>query len=271
MRAAVARAVLILMATMLADLVHADGELPRRGQLGVRLAPESESGVMVDDAVSPGSAAEEHGIRPGDVIVAVDGVKLKEPRGLIEVLSPMRAGRSIAVTIQRDSQHKTLSPSLKEPPRDRGANFEVLYHHVVSGGARIRTLVSRPTKPGRYPVLFFIAGMGPVSIDEPLSGQSAESRIVGAFADADYVTVRVEKPGVGDSEGGPYGDIDFETELDTYRQALKAITSRACALEEDDPQSDQAEPNQPAGTERLSQPHKADQEDDAHLCRRHDW
>jgi pimeloyl-ACP methyl ester carboxylesterase len=221
MRAAAARAVLVLIIAMLAGLVHADAELPRRGQLGVRLAPES--GLVRVDAVNPGSAAEEGGIRPADVILAVDGGKLKEPRELIELLAPMRAGRNIAVTVQRDSRQVTLSVSLKERPRDRGANFEVLYHHIVSGGARIRTLVSRPTKPGRHPVLFFIAGMGPVSIDEPLSGPSAESRIVGAFADGGYVTVRVEKPGVGDSEGGPYADVDFETELDTYRQALKTI------------------------------------------------
>ena len=187
--------------------------------LGVRLA--QESGLVRVEAVNPGSAAEEGGIRPGDVILSVDGGKVNEPRELIDLLAPMRAGRNIAVTIQRDSRQVTLSLRLKEPPRDRGANFEVLYHHVVSGGARIRVLVSRPTKPGRYPVLFFIAGMGPVSIDEPLNGPRAESRIVGAFADGDYVTVRVEKPGLGDSEGGPYGDIDFETELDTYRQALK--------------------------------------------------
>jgi len=139
MRAAAARAVLVLIVAVLAGLVHADAELPRRGQMGVRLAAES---------------------------------------------------------------------GMKERPRDRGVNFEVLYHHVVSGGSRIRTLVSRPTKPGRHAVFFFIAGMGPVSIDEPLSGPSAESRIVSAFADGGYVTVRVEKPGVGDSEGGPYGDVE---------------------------------------------------------------
>jgi serine protease DegS/serine protease DegQ len=54
--------------------------------------------------VNPGSAAEEGGIRPGDVILAVDGGKLKEPRELIELLAPMRAGRNIAVTVQRDSR-----------------------------------------------------------------------------------------------------------------------------------------------------------------------
>ena len=55
MRAAAARAVLVLIVAMLAGLVHADAELPRRGQMGVRLA--AESGLVRVDAVNPGSAA----------------------------------------------------------------------------------------------------------------------------------------------------------------------------------------------------------------------
>jgi pimeloyl-ACP methyl ester carboxylesterase len=33
----------------------------------------------------------------------------------------------------------------------------------------------------------------------------------------------VEKPGIGDSEGGPFADLDFATELDAYRQALLEV------------------------------------------------
>jgi pimeloyl-ACP methyl ester carboxylesterase len=35
--------------------------------------------------------------------------------------------------------------------------------------------------------------------------------------------LRVERPGCGDSEGGPLRDVDFNTELDGYRQALRAL------------------------------------------------
>lgn len=37
------------------------------------------------------------------------------------------------------------------------------------------------------------------------------------------MTLRIEKPGVGDSEGGPFAELDFTTELDIYRQALKQL------------------------------------------------
>ena len=221
MRTAAVRAVLVLIVMMFAGLVHADSDLPRRGQLGVRLA--QESGVVRVESVYSGSAAEEGGLRPGDVIFAVDGGQVKEPRELIDLLAPMLAGRNIAVTVERDGRQVMLSLSLKERPRDRGQSFDVLYEHVVSGAARLRTIVTRPHAPGRHPVLFFIQGQGPVTIDQPLSGPEPYNRILNEFATSGYVTVRVEKPGVGDSEGGPFGEVDFETELDAYRQAMTHV------------------------------------------------
>ena len=96
---------------------------------------------------------------------------------------------------------------------------------MVSRAARIRTIVTRPRAAGRHPVLFLIKGVGPGSLDEPLSGPEPYSRILHEFAKSGYVTVRVDKPGVGDSEGGPFADVDFDTELDAYRQAMAAVRS----------------------------------------------
>jgi pimeloyl-ACP methyl ester carboxylesterase len=62
-----------------------------------------------------------------------------------------------------------------------------------------------------------------VTIDQPLSGPEPYSRILNEFATSGYVTVRVEKPGVGDSEGGPFAEVDFATELDAYRQAMTNV------------------------------------------------
>jgi hypothetical protein len=102
-----------------------------------------------------------------------------------------------------------------------------MYEHVVSGAARIRTIVTRPHTPGRHPVLFLIQGQGPVTIDQPLSGPEPYSSILDEFAKSGYVTVRVEKPGVGDSEGGPFAEVDFEAELDAYRQAMTHVRKYA--------------------------------------------
>ncbi|MGL4574859.1 MAG: alpha/beta hydrolase family protein, partial [Burkholderiaceae bacterium] len=64
------------------------------------------------------------------------------------------------------------------------------------------------------------------SIDFPLTDGNAYAQIVRAFARGGYVTMRVDKPGVGDSQGAPAQTVDFVQELDGYRQALKALLAR---------------------------------------------
>ena len=71
-------------------------------------------------------------------------------------------------------------------------------------------------------MLFLIPGLGATTVDQPLSDPGAYSRILSEFARDGWVTVRVDKPGIGDSEGGPDGETGFEAELDAYRQALRA-------------------------------------------------
>jgi PDZ domain-containing protein len=220
-------------------LVHAvpapaaDGELPRKGYLGVRLAPLSDevrtrqqfagrAGVLIESVI-PDTTAAEGGIRTGDVLLAENGKSITTVEEAIATVAVMTAADKVQLTLVRDGQPIVLSMTLKERPRGRGANFDVLYHHVVSRRARIRTIVTRPHAAGRHPVLFLIKGIGPGTIDEPLSRPEPYSRILNEFAKTGYVTVRVDKPGVGDSEGGPFADVDFDTELDACRQALTAL------------------------------------------------
>jgi pimeloyl-ACP methyl ester carboxylesterase len=217
-----------------AALAGQDGELARKGFFGVRLAPLSddvraahkhlgaEAGVLLE-AVIPETTAADGDVRQGDVLLAVDGRTITGVGDVISAIAAMRVRQQFEVTVLRTGRQIILPMILKERPRDRGRNFDVIYEHVVSGAARIRTIVTRPHAPGRHPVLFLIQGQGPVTIDQPLSGPEPYSRILNEFAQSGYVTLRVEKPGVGDSEGGPFAEVDFETELDAYRQAIAHV------------------------------------------------
>lgn len=209
-----------------------EDELPRKGCLGVHLAPLADdvrtreqlapgAGVQIEGML-PEATAAESSLSPGDILLAVDGTPINTVVAPNPLVAAMRVGQQFAVTLQRAGQRKNLVLTLKACPRDRGATFDVLYHHVVSGGARLRTIVTKPHAPGKHPVLFLIPGLGEWVVDQPLSEPDPYSRILQAFAASGYVTVRVEKPGLGDSEGRPYADIDFQTELDVYRQALIA-------------------------------------------------
>jgi hypothetical protein len=214
-----------------------DDDLPRKAFFGVRLAPLSDdvrtrqhiirgAGVLIE-AVIPDTTAAEGGISPGDVLLTVNGKSVTTVEEAIETTAVMTAADKVQLTLVRDGQPIVLSMTLKERPRDRGDNFDVLYHHIVSRGARIRTIVTRPHAAGRHPVLVLIKGIGPGTIDEPLSGPAVYSRILNPFAKRGYVTVRIDKPGLGDSEGGPFADLDFDTELNAYRQAMMAVRDYA--------------------------------------------
>jgi pimeloyl-ACP methyl ester carboxylesterase len=214
-----------------------DDELPRKGFFGVRLAPLSDevrarehlgkgAGILIE-AVIPGTTAADGDLREGDVLLAVDGSGITNVGDVMTIVAAMRVRQQFEVTLLRTGRRIVVPMTLRERPRDRGQNFDVMYEHVVSGAARIRTIVTRPHTPGRHPVLFLIQGQGPVTIDQPLSGPEPYSSILDEFAKSGYVTVRVEKPGVGDSEGGPFAEVDFEAELDAYRQAMTHVRKYA--------------------------------------------
>jgi pimeloyl-ACP methyl ester carboxylesterase len=121
---------------------------------------------------------------------------------------------------------------MTERPRDPGtADYEVIYSHILSSGKRMRTIITKPRKAGTYPGFFFIQGFSPVSYDFTLQGstgsvQQLNGPLLHKMAGSGFVTIRVEKPGVGDSEGGPFNDLDYNSEIDIYRQALLQLKSQ---------------------------------------------
>lgn len=213
-------------------------DLPRRGVLGVSFSPIPSDQLtklglkpgegLVAQAPVPGLTADKAGIKLGDILLSIDNQTVLAGKIGAQIRSTP-AGKEMVIKLVREGKVIEVKTQLMERPRDPGnANYEVQYSHVVSHGQRIRTIITRPKKPGKHPVLFFIQGFSPVSYDftlETATGDVAtlDGPILFEFANTGFVTVRVEKPGVGDSEGGPFADLDYITELDIYRQALKAV------------------------------------------------
>lgn len=225
---------IVLLALQLADATST-APLPRRGAFGVPFTPvpaaqatqlnlKPQEGVL---AMTPlaGLTAEKAGLKSGDVLLAING-KTVGPTSIAATIREMPSGNPLTMRVLRDGKPIELKTTLMEKPRDPGnANYEVIYSHVVSHGQRMRTIITKPRQPGTYPGFMFIQGFSPVSYDYTLEGSTGDvatidGPILFEFANSGFVTLRVEKPGVGDSEGGPFADLDYTTELDIYRQAL---------------------------------------------------
>jgi pimeloyl-ACP methyl ester carboxylesterase len=213
---------------------QADAPLPRKGFLGAQLAPvtpelrterklPAQGGVLVT-AVVTDTTAEKGGLKPQDVILKMQGETLQDAAHLTRVLQTIKPGDKIELRIHRDGAERDLTLTMLERPRDKGDNYEIRYDHVVSNGHRIRTIVSRPSnRTGKLPTIFFIQGIGQSSMDFPLTGPSVYAKVLKGFNDRGFATVRVDKPGLGDSEGGPFMEVDFERDVDSFRQTLKSL------------------------------------------------
>lgn len=211
---------------------HADG-LPRRGTLGVSIAPVSAElqtkyklnpgdGVLVKSPL-PGLTGAKAGLKAGDVILAVNGAPVTLP-ALAATVGAIPVGQTVSLKIVRDGGPMEVSAALMEKPRDPGNDkYSVVYSDVTSNGNRMRTIITKPRSPGKHPAFMFIQGFAPISYDYNLDGPGLDAPILFGFAKSGFVTMRVDKPGVGDSEGGPFAQLDFVTELDIYRQALKQL------------------------------------------------
>jgi Do/DeqQ family serine protease len=108
---------------VIADLVK-KGKVTR-GWLGVGIQPltpelaksfgVSADGVLVNQ-VMPKSPAENAGIKVGDLILALDGKPIKDPRELQRMIAETDIGKSIEVTILRGKERRTVKIQIGEMP-----------------------------------------------------------------------------------------------------------------------------------------------------------
>jgi Do/DeqQ family serine protease len=94
----------------------------RRGYLGVSIRPVNAEraddlglddirGVYIDE-VQPGSAADQSGLRDGDVVVSVMNKPVNAPNDLQSLIARRRPGDTVAVGVWRDGTERTLDVTL---------------------------------------------------------------------------------------------------------------------------------------------------------------
>nr|WP_246343294.1 Do family serine endopeptidase [Sphingobium jiangsuense] len=110
------------------------GEKVRRGYLGVQISPLSED--MADSlglaknrgefvqGVEPGEGAEKAGIRPGDVIVRVNGREVTPDETLSLLVSNLPIGSRVPIELIRNGKRMSVTAVVGErPPEDKLAQF----------------------------------------------------------------------------------------------------------------------------------------------------
>ena len=134
------------------------------------------------------------------------------------------AGDPVQISVTRGGQALSLTAVLKARPYETSPAAEVLYRSVEVRGARRRVIVSRPQRSGRMPAVMIMQGLGCYSLDGA-DRRAGYGRVIGAFEERGYVTMRVEKTGEGDSEGPPCTDLSSTADLEAegWIAGLKAL------------------------------------------------
>ncbi len=105
-----------------------------RGRLGVTIqtvSPEladsfglkKAQGALVS-AVEAGSPAAKAGIKPGDIILAVDGRSVEQSSDLPRIIGESRPGTAVGIQVWRQGETKELRASLGEMPNEKVASAE---------------------------------------------------------------------------------------------------------------------------------------------------
>ncbi len=161
-------AIPINLAKWVADQLMAKGRVVR-GWLGVviqEITPEIaetigvKEGILVSQ-VAPGSPAEKAGLKVGDIIVAIDGEKVREVRELQFRVMKTPPGTEVTLTILRGGKEQTIKAKVGEMPEE--VSFGQPREQVGELGLSLRDL--SPEEVSRLGVKgVFVEGVAPGSL-----------------------------------------------------------------------------------------------------------
>lgn len=102
---------LLLLAPVLGGADKAGLEAPRQPPLLGVVHTSAPKGVLIQK-IMPDSAAERAGLKPGDVILSLNGVEIQNPRHLFSEVQRYSAGTIVSIDYVRAGQKKNLQVAL---------------------------------------------------------------------------------------------------------------------------------------------------------------
>lgn len=195
--------------------------LPRHAVLG---ASVMEKGGVRISGIRAGSPAERGGLRADDVIVSLDGREVQTPAEFVSRIKSEPVGRPVPFEIRRRGEEMSLNITLDAAPDEHDPQVDTFYESILVDGALRRTLVTMPKGTAApRPAVLIVGGIGCYSIDNATDPQDAYMRLAHDLGRRGFAALRLEKSGVGDSQGPPCMTVDFVSEMHSYDIALRAL------------------------------------------------
>jgi pimeloyl-ACP methyl ester carboxylesterase len=211
-----------LSLALLVSLSIQAGELPRRGMLGVHLAPDStqQSGAIVQKVI-PNGSADRMGVIDGDRIISVNGNETNSFKELMKQLGETKKTKDTKLVLLRKGKKIEVRGELLPTP------FVVKNEYILNSfdykGNKIRTIIEKPEGKGPFPTIYYIQGY-PCQSCEYTDPNSPLRRFIDDLVGLGYLVYRVEKPNMGDSRGELQCDeITFTTEDEVFSKGYDEL------------------------------------------------
>ncbi len=205
-------------------------DLPRRAAFESKIAwPDNKTpGAVINDIIA-GSPLDKAGFQKGDLIIAVNDRLVGNQEDWSAITYGLRSVADTKIEVKRNGKLVSAKVRLKAMPYEENSNVKTLYETVVNDfGIKQRAIITIPKgkELQKNPAIILIQGLSCSSV-EKYSGRSNNwVKLIQDLAEkSNMVLFRIEKPGVGDSEGD-CGKVDFKTELNGYESAVKYLKSR---------------------------------------------
>lgn len=215
---------LVLLPTVCAEAQ--DDSLRRRAVWGASIAAPGKSPGATVRRVEPDSPAAKAGLVQGDVIMQINGKEMTDALSYAATFRAVRAGDTVRLRVVRQGQTLDLQLVPTPLPRETLQGVEVTYGAVTTErGHRLRTIITKPNgATGRLPAILFVQWLSCDSVEVLNNPSDGVEKTVRALASkSGFVLMRVERQGLGDSEGPDCSQSDLQADLAGFRAALVAL------------------------------------------------
>ena len=201
-------------------------QLQRKVQFGARIEYSSEKGISGCKVlqVARGTSVALQ-LQEEDLILKIGNSTFTSTDEFIRLFTGYSPGQEVQLTVLRGKKQLVLKAKAVARPYETDDNATVIYDEANYKGGQLRVIINKPFKEAKMPAMLFIPGYTCSSIDE-LPPSHPYKRIVDAFVDAGYVTLRIEKSGLGDSKNTPPCEsCDLLDEIENFEVGLKKLKS----------------------------------------------
>lgn len=166
------------------------------------------------------------GLRTNDVIVKVNDKPFYINEDWYDVTDALTADAIYKVSYLSKGNVQITNVEFPALAFEQHLGLDTSYHSLQNpSGFMQRVIITKPNSNTPQPAIFIVQGLSCSSIELLPSRKSNYTRLLETIVTkSNMIVMRVEKPGLGDSEGN-CSQTDFKTELAGYEAALKQLKS----------------------------------------------